>query len=233
MAAVDLDILKKYDWGVDRNVLNPIEAVAVKAGTDDAVRGEFEAQLIEILPTNISRDAKDYVCRKLMLVGSAKCVPTVAALLPDAELSHMARFALQQIPGTEAPAALRDSLPKVSNPLKVGVLASLGARGDQESISAIAVYLTDNDGAVASAAAAALGSINSEEAADALIKAKPGNLEVTQAVADARLRAAEKLLADGKKGAALKIYQSLAKGEQTKQVRVAATRGMLACAGKK
>jgi hypothetical protein len=50
-------------------------------------------------------------------------------------------------------------------------------------------------------------------------------------MADASLACAEELLSAGGKGAALKIYKQIAVQEQPKHVRLAATRGVLACAG--
>jgi hypothetical protein len=47
------------------------------------------------------------------------------------------------------------------------------------------------------------------------------------------LACAEGLLGDGKTVEALVIYKGLANENQPKHVRLAATRGMLACAGKK
>ena len=46
---------------------------------------------------------------------------------------------------------------------------------------------------------------------------------------DASLACAEALLADGKKAEALAIYKGFASDDQPKHVRLAATRGMLAC----
>jgi hypothetical protein len=56
---------------------------------------------------------------------------------------------------------------------------------------------------------------------------------VKPAVADACLACAEHLLADGKKAEAIGLYKSLAGEDQPKHVRLAATRGLLAAAGKK
>ena len=53
------------------------------------------------------------------------------------------------------------------------------------------------------------------------------------AIADACLTCAERLLADGKKPEAVRLYKSLNSEDQPKHVRLAATRGVLAAAGKK
>ena len=96
----------------------------------------------------------------------------------------------------------------------------------------LASLLTSDNAAVARAAAFALGAIQTPEAATALGKAKPAT-EVKSAVTDASLTCAEALLQDDKKTEALAIYKRFAGEDQPKHVRLAATRGMLACAGKK
>ena len=221
------EALKQYDWGTDKGVLNPIEAAVTATRGDAAARKDLEARLLAALQSDISRDAKDYVCRKLTIVGTVASVPTLAFLLGDEKLAHMARFALERIEGPEASEALQGNLRTVSGKLKIGVISSIGSRRDAKAVGALSGLLKDSDPAVVRAAAIALGNIGGEEAAKALQAAG------TPEVVDAQLRCAEALLADNKKADALAIYKSLAGEQQTKHVRLAATRGMLACAGKK
>lgn len=225
------EALKSYDWGADPKVLKPIEEAVVSTHGNGAARKELEARLSAVLSSNVSRDAKDYVCRKLMVVGTASSVPALAALLPDKDHSHMARYALERITAPEAAQALRDALSKLTGALKVGVISSLGARRDATSVAALATLVADDDAAVARAAALALGAIRNREAADALANAKPA-ADAKPAVTDATLACAEGLLTEGNKLQALAVYKTLAGDIQPKHVRLAATRGMLACAGK-
>lgn len=222
--------LETYDWGTDRRLLDPINRAVVATHGDAAAREALEARLAAVLKTDVSRDAKDFVCRKLTVIGTAASVPTLAALLPQKDDSHMARYALERIPASEAARAMRDALPKLDAPLKVGVIGSLGVRQDQESVPLLASLLDDADASVARSAALALGSIGSKAAAEALAASKPSGENI--AAIDALLASAEGLLADGKKADALAIYKGLVGQSQAKQVRLAATRGMLACAGK-
>jgi HEAT repeat protein len=226
------EALKKYDWGTDRAQLVEIEnAVTATHGKADA-RKDLESRLNAALKSDISRDAKDYVCRKLAIVGTAASASTLAGLLGDEHYSHMARFALERIPGGEAAQSLRDALPKLSGNLKIGAIGSIGARRDLAAVPALRELVKDYDVPTARAAAIALGDIGSAEASKALQDAKPSSAEMKQAVVDAQLTCAEALLADNKKAEALAIYKSLLGGEPSKLVRLAATRGMLACAGK-
>lgn len=225
------EALPKYDWGMDPKTLQPIDAAVVAAHGNEAASKDLESRLIAVIKGESTRDAKDYTCRQLRLIGTKECVPALAALLPQEENSHMARYALERIPAPEATTALREALSNVSPALQVGVISSLGVRQDAESVSALAALLGAADIAVARAAAFALGDISTEEASKVLAAAKPA-AEVKSATTDASLSCAQALLAGGKKTEALMIYKGLNGDDQPKHVRLAATRGILACAGK-
>ena len=143
----------------------------------------------------------------------------------------MARYALESIPVEESGQAMREAMGGLPSELKIGVISSLGARQDDQSVPALAKLLGDSDAAVARAAALALGAICNADAAKALQGAKSPEGTVAIAVTDAKLACAEAMLAGGDKKQALLLYRSLAGDEQPKHVRLAATRGMLACAG--
>jgi hypothetical protein len=223
--------LQAYDWGGDLAALQPIDDAVVTTHEDAAARAELETQLLTVLQGNASRAAKDFACRKLAIVGTAAAVPTLSALLPEAENSHMARYALERIPGAESAQALRDALPTLSESLQIGAISSLGVRGEATSIDALYPLLGSAE-PVARAAAMALGDIRTEEASVALASTKPAGAAAQLAATDASLACAEALLAGGKAAEALSIYKRFAGEEQPKHIRLAATRGMLACAGK-
>ena len=211
--------LKQYDWGSDMAPLAPIDD-AVAATHDKAdVRRDLENRLIATLQSDASRDAKDYVCRKLAIVGTVTAVPALDSLLGEKDHSHMARFALERMPAPEAAQALLDAVSKVSNELKVGLIGSLGSRRDAAAIPVLKGLLMDSDPSLARAAALALGSVGSVEAASVLKAAALSEAGNKPAVMDALLSCAEALLADQKPTDALAIYKSLAADNQTRLVR--------------
>jgi HEAT repeat protein len=222
------DALRTYDWGTDPAVLRPIEEAAVATRCDPLARQQLEQRLIAMLGDCVSRDAKDFACRMLKTVGTAAATPALEAMLPYPEHSHMARYALESMPCPQAGRALRRALPVLSGPLLAGVLGSLGARREAESVAAIAPFLGDDDPAAASAAASALGAIGTAEAAAALAATRPASDAARRAAIDASLACAERLLAAGNKTAAQEIYGRLAGENRPKHIRVAAARGMLA-----
>ena len=224
-----LEQLQQYTWGDDPKTLKPIDDAIIASHGDVEKRKQIEDALIGVLKSDASRNGKDYVCRKLKVIGTDASVPVLAEMLGNKDHSHMARFALQSIPTAAASKALVDSLSSISGELKAGVLGSLGARGDNSAVLAIANSVGDSDLVVATAAAKALGAIRSAEAAKALAGVKPAE-GVADAVMDATLCCAEGILASGDKAAARAIYQKLLTNS-AKHIKLAATRGMLACAG--
>jgi HEAT repeat protein len=226
------EALKTFDWGTDLAALAPIdEAVTAAHGKAD-LRADLEHRLLAALKNEISRDARDYLCRKLANVGTAAAVPVLAALLESEQSSHMARFALERIPAPEAAQALRQALGRVNGNLKIGVISSLGGRRDVAAVGALAGLLRENDAAIARAAAMALGAIGSVEAATALTAFLATGAGDKRPTVDALLACGEALLAGNRKAEALSIYKSLAGEKQPRLVRLAATRGILTCSGR-
>ena len=124
-----------------------------------------------------------------------------------------------------------DARHKASPELQVGIIGSLGVRRNAAVVPILAGLLGGGDASVARAAAIALGVIRSPEATQALSGATPADASARSAAIDATLACAESLLSEGKKIEALAIYKKYTAEDQPKHVRLAATRGMLACAG--
>ncbi|MHC4227630.1 MAG: HEAT repeat domain-containing protein [Planctomycetota bacterium] len=235
-AALDkaLETLKTYDWGADREALKPIDQAIIATHGDAAARKALEKSLVDALASGISRSAQDYVCRKLRIVGTTQSVEALAALLADEETSHIARYALERIPDEKAAEAMRDALPKVSSKLKPGIIGSLGARRDKNSLTVISKLLGDSDIQVARAAIQSLGLIGTSAAVKELSNfAKKASATMKLPVADACLVCAEQLLADGEKSEAVALYRELKGDDQPMHVRAAALKGILTAATKK
>jgi HEAT repeat protein len=235
-SAVDksFEALKTFDWGSDYDAILAIDDAVIATHGDAAARKDLETRLAAVLKTDASRAAKDFSCRMLSEIGMAGSVPALAELLIDKDLSHMSRYALERIGGAESVKAMRDALPKVSGALKAGIIESLGARRDGASVNALSTLAGDADKTIASAAINALGKIGSADAAKSLgdiVKMSSDDLKMI--AADACLVCAERLSDDGKKAQAMVLYKSLSGEDQPKNIRLAATRGLLAAAAKK
>lgn len=154
-----MDKLKAYDWGGDRGSLAGIDELIVAAQGDKGKLAEIEQALLEVLQSDAKLPAKEYVCRQLALIGTARCVPVLAGMLSDAELSDRARFALEAIPDASVDDALRAALDKAEGSPRVGIVNTLGERRDQKAIPALSELRNSSDSVLAKAVEAALRKI--------------------------------------------------------------------------
>jgi len=219
--------LPTYDAGASRAVLMPIDD-AVRACLNDAsARTELERKLTAALSSALSPVAKEYICRKLALIGSARSVSPLAQLLGDSHLADAARSALEAIPAAAAAAALRRRLSSLAGPQRIGAINSLGARRDAPSLSALAALLKSPDNLVAEAAAAALGKIGTIRAADTLLAYRPkAPPPIRLAVADACLCCADRLSEAAQPTKATALYEALRDSQQPNHIRLAAKQGL-------
>lgn len=131
-----------------------------KYGTAAQIMALPAAKLAAILTdAGASPYAKAKACMRLAVVGGRSAVPALAALLPDPQLSHYARFALEPNPDPAASEALRAALGKVKGKLLIGVVNSIGQRKDAKAIEALGKLRQDEDVEVVQAVDAALARI--------------------------------------------------------------------------
>jgi HEAT repeat protein len=191
-----------------------------------------EKELIAVLESDVPRKAKADACRQLAAFATKESVKPLAALLGDVELSHMARYALEPIPDPAVDEALRDALAKLKGRPLVGVIGSIGVRGDARAVKALTTKLGDRDAEVAQATARALGSIGNLAAAKALREAlKSGRGGNQLALYEGLLRCAENLARQGWSEQAMSIYDQLRKLRAPHQVRAGALRGAILTRG--
>lgn len=203
-------------------------------GTAAQDANSSEADLLAILKNpEATRKQKSDACLFLARRGTRNAVPVLAALLPDQELNHMARYALEAIPDPAVDEALRAALSTTQGRALAGVITSLGVRRDAQAVPALTGLLTHAEPDVAQAAARALGQIGNAAAAQALQKALPQATPTHQlAFCEGLFRCAESLQAAGQRSEALAIYDQL-RGLATAphQVRAGALRGAILARG--
>ena len=208
--------LVKREFGTDADALAAIEKHIQSAKPEEYPA--IEARLITVIETpEATMPGKQFACQMLRLVGSPKCVPAMATLLADEDLSHMARNVLLGMPDSAAAAALRQALATTQGNVQIGIINTIGDRGETDSLGALAALLTQGDEDVIESALAAIGKIGGPAAADTLDLAtvpedtKPG-------WAQAYLRCAGSLAAKGNVARAQKMYQALLDGDFSPQV---------------
>ena len=225
--------IKTYDFGQSREGLTKISDM-IRQASGTLEMKEIEKQFDEFLKSDATYAAKDFVCRQLSVVGTEASVSALAPMLTDQNTSDMARYALERIPGAAVDDALRQALPKAGGNAKVGIINTLGVRGDKKAVGLLTELVTDANRTTAIAAVAALGRIDDPCATEAIARAKDkATGELRTRVVDAYLRCADRLAGKGQKEAASAIYKQLYVPTEPLPVRVAAVRGMITTAGDK
>ena len=171
---------------------------------------------------SVPQPARVWIVRQLQYMGRAEAVKALGELLndEDAELRECARRALEENPARTARGQLRTALRKANDPnWKIGLINSLGMRGDARSVKLIAGALDDSK--TACAAALALGKIANGAAVEALWTA----FNKTPEAGEALIVAAMKMEADDK-AAAKKIYERIAGEADSKYQKKAAQTGL-------
>jgi HEAT repeat protein/type 1 glutamine amidotransferase len=220
-----------YEFGQSRENLTKLTDIIRQSYDSTQVLKQFEKRLLEFLRSDATLASKQFICKQLSIIGTEEAVPTLVAMLTQPATSDMARYALERIPGTAVDEALRNVLDKTSGKVKVGIINSLGERGDEAAVMPLSKLLGDTDKEVAQAAVAALGKIAGPTAAMELgnaLKQASGDWHVV--LADAYLKCADKFVASGNKNAAIAIYKELYIPTEPTPIRSAALAGIVATA---
>jgi HEAT repeat protein len=229
-----LNATADYRQGQSRESLAEVERLVRWATSHDsepagrALAGQLAEKMAKMLTRTATADCKEFLCRQLFIIGTQEQAPALASLLTNERLSFMARYALEGIGGPEADKALREALNKVSGQLKVGVIHSIGNRRDSQATGPLIPLLNDSDNEIVEAAAAALGKIGGNQAAEALEAAlakKTGPLRLK--IADAYLMCADHFMAKGETASAMKIYEQMYQPTETQPIRMAALHGLV------
>ena len=217
-----------YKYGQSRDALIAIEE-DIRSATSER-RKAIEARLTASLKSpEATVDCKQFVCRMMRWVGTEDSVPALAGLLTDGRLSHMARYALQSIPGPAVDEALRAALAGATGKMKAGIIDTLGERRDGDAIAVLGGLIDDPDVTIGMSAAAALGKIGGYDAMRTLARGRSvQNEQVIEAVAHAILKCADQLAAEGEADLAATVFERVyrADGAPT-TMRVAAVLGLI------
>ena len=227
-------LLPSYTYAQPRRLLRLLEA-EIQHAAGDAERAEAVAdRLAAVLEDpKATLDAKRFVCRWLPLVADDSHVPVLARLLEKEETFEIARQALQSIPGEASAKVLREALSQAVGYRCVALINALGARRDARAVEALTKHLLfSSDRQIIFAAAAALGEIATEAAAEALARTpKADEGDWADVMRDARLRCAQRLVEAGRRQEALAIAREIFSADPPVRWRIAAMTCMVDCCG--
>src|SRR5687768_17665918 len=77
------ELLKEFKLGTDSTVLIPIERAVMEVHGNETARAALEKRLVAYLGSSSSSVTRSFVCRQLILIGSAAAVPAVTPLILD------------------------------------------------------------------------------------------------------------------------------------------------------
>ena len=219
-----LAAITAYEWGATRKSMAALEDT-IRSVSPDALAAIEERLLTVLKAPSATVAGKQYVCRLLRRIGSGQSVPVLASLLGDKKLAHMARFALQHLPDPKVDEVFQTALGTLEGPLKVGIVTSIGERGNPAAVADLATLVGPQDNDLTVAAIRALGRIGGAEAAAALGEASvPRSQRGLQG--ESLLLCAESLATAGKIPEARKLYQMLKSRLFLPPTRKAAQRGL-------
>jgi len=226
--------ISAYDYGQSREPLTELTDIVRDASDSPEELKRIEKHLLKLLRSDATLACKQFICRKLGIIGTEESVPTLVSMLTDTKTSDMARYALERIPGSAVDKALLDALGKTRGRVKVGIINSLGERGDKKAVRQISKLLGETDKEIALAAISALGKIGSKRAATMLERARSKvAAELHLSWAHAYLMCADNFLAKGDKKWAIRIYKQMYVPAEPVPIRIAALRGIAAATPKR
>jgi len=229
------EILKRlatYEGGLNSEAFWSLRNYVLTYKDVAEVKLACEERLLAFLDSQATSVAKMAVCRQLRVVGGEKSVPVLEKMLLQKEISDIARYALEKIPGDAADKVLLKALPNSKGDIKLGIISSLGQRKTQAAVSMLGALILDSKKDIASAAVFSLGRIGGKEAAGLLTTALGKTKGEPQAqIGSALLVCAEDFMALKNADAASGIYNQLLGLKLPAALRRAAMSGKIVAAG--
>ncbi|MCF7957104.1 MAG: ThuA domain-containing protein [Phycisphaerae bacterium] len=223
-----VDDIIHYDYGQSRKSLMAMNEAIRDAKTAQDRLGLEKALWKVLSADNATMAGKMFACRKLREIGTEQSAVPLAGLLLDPKTSDMARYALESIEGKAVDTVLIMALKQLDGDAKIGVINTIGRRGDQGEPVMVLAGLVNGQKEMADAAVTALGKIGGPVALSALLKAKDSAKgDLKNAILDTCLICADDMAKKGHNKQANRLYQLFASTDNPINIRKAALRGMI------
>jgi len=213
--------IKSYQYGDDFKSLLAVEAEVQRSLASPETKIETAARLAALLDDNTTYPGRQFVCMQLRLVGGATEVPKLSEWLNQPEDSENVRLVLTDMQCEESLHPLRRALETFNGEAVIGIIGSVAARKDKNSIPTLVRLLDNPNRDIASAVVSALERFG-REGLDALTKKKdlPG-------VGTARIGIANNLIEQGETDTAAEIFAEYTDTKYPVGLRRAAFSGLL------
>jgi len=204
-------------------LLWPLLSIAILLTSTTGYTDEA-SDLHALLNSEASLHDKGVACRRLALIGNEESLPILEKLLGNAELSHLARVALEGIPSKRVDEVFRNQLDSAQGDLLLGVIDSIGNRRDAAAVPKLLAALPESAPTVRPAILYALSDIATIESSEALrnMLMSPAGVS-TDLLADCAMRCADRMVQDGNQAEAQSIYQSVRTTSASRNLLDAAT----------
>lgn len=220
--AAAIQAVSDYDFDRPRTKLVEVERLINSTHGSRAARLQIEKLMAALLTSKATVAAKQFICKKLWIIGTDLSLPALASLLEgsDPVLSEAACYALRSQDSAAALAVLRKSLTRCRGVARVAILNLLGDKKDATSAAQIITLASDPDPLLSDAAICALGKIASGESVAALDRMHRGPDPIRRLnSAHALLQAGQQLAQKGNPAAARAIWSQLVKDTEVPQIR--------------
>ncbi len=202
--------LKTYEYGQNRNWFKDYQEVMREIHGQPELLPEVEDVMLGVLESDAGLLAKQFICGELMVYGTSRSVSALTAMLKSEDTGMLALGPLEVIGDPAIEKALVKALKKADGRYKAGILVTLGNRRATSTLKAISKEVDASDAGTASAALYALGELATPESAAILMEKMAGtNPPLQWKVAEALIRCAERMTAEGRDEKADKYYEAI------------------------
>jgi len=221
-----LEVMSGYDYDSSRSWMPELQNLMMEVYSNGKAIRVVEPLMIDFLQSAATEAGKQYVCRELGLIGTARSVPVLSGLLSAPGMAGTALLALEKIPGAEVDQALLKVFAEENAALQIAVINSLAARHVTDAINPLTKLIRSDNEKLALTAISALGSIGSIEAAETLHKfSTDAPASMKWAVLDAQLKCADRLMKNGDIKNASNIYEQVYKADPPQTLKYNALSG--------
>ncbi|MEE9431378.1 MAG: HEAT repeat domain-containing protein [Melioribacteraceae bacterium] len=220
--------ISNYEYGQSRNSLTDFSNMVNSLAKTEENRELAEENILDFLKTDATFASKQFVCRELRIIGSEKSVEVLSEMLLNEKTTNIAKYALENIPGSKVDDALIEMLPKADKSIQLGIINSLATRKSEASVPSISKLLASSNSDIANTAASALGKIGNDECINYLAPYLDSKNNIFRnIVLDSYLLCADELLKHNKREEANNIYEVLYNKDVPLNIREASLIGII------
>lgn len=202
----------KLDYGQRDEAIRLVDQYINATNGNIQLRSVIKQELIALLKSDAKLAVKQFVCRRLFLIGADIPSPILSQMLgsDDSRFVEAACYAMASRPSVAMIKTLCEALDKAQGNGLIAVINLVGDIRDPQCVISLESLATSRSAAVADAAISALGKIASDSAIRILQSfLDSGNSIQGQAAAKALLQAGQELERKGKILKAKIIYEQL------------------------